>query len=225
MKCAIGIFAKTVGLSQVKSRLASETDLTTAEVFYKLSVEAVKEVAQSGARQFDIQPHWALGEQSAPQLPQWESFPSLWTGEGGLGERLANISEMLFETHDMVMFIGTDSPQLSSSIFQDALNILVNNPDDCVCGPAKDGGFYLFASKKPISRDVWESVSYSQSTTLTELKEKSNRHFHDLAVEQDVDHKQDLNTLQKTLSENKATLLPAQHKLLDWLNDYLDVAV
>jgi len=225
MTCGLAIFAKTIGLSQVKTRLAADIGRKSAEEFYHLSVRAIEEVASIAADKYGVVPHWALAEEEALGLPDWASFPVLWTGEGGLGARLATISEKMFERHDSVIIIGTDSPQLSPEIFEEAQLIMAQNIKDCVVGPAKDGGFYLFMTQSPVSREAWEMVTYSVATTLENLRACSARRFHRLGIEQDVDVVEDLYSLKFALKNKQEDILPAQKKLLDWLGRYFEVAI
>lgn len=222
MKVALGIFAKTIGLSPVKTRLAADLGIEKAERFYQLSVAAIENVVSDFANlNDDFYPHWALAEKEAVGHSQWQTFPTLWTGEGGLGERLATISEKLFEDHDAVILIGTDSPQLGMATFGETVEFLERSSDSCIVGPAKDGGFYLFASRKPISRKIWESVSYSSEATLSELQRKievDSREVICLAEEQDVDNLGDLRSLKARLMDLSDSLSPDQLKLLEWLN-------
>jgi len=221
MKTALAIFAKTAELSPVKTRLAADIGEENAKAFYHLSVEAIEAVADAAAGQ-NICPHWCIGEADGIDYPQWQSFPSVWTGDGGLGTRLANISKALFKTHDAVIFIGTDSPQLSPDIFEKTIARLKTNPNECIAGPANDGGFYLFASSKPVSRKIWEAVQYSVETTLTDLEahlQKQAIKTTHLEPEQDVDIATDLETLLTTLKKKQPELLQAQAALLDWLEE------
>ena len=222
MSCAIAVFAKTIGLSAVKTRLAADIGIQSAEAFYALSIEAVREVLQmaQSSSELDISPHWVLAEEEAPKLAQWSGFPALWTGEGGLGDRLAQVSSHLFETHEMVMFVGTDSPQLSPAVFDEAIRLALANPDDCIAGPADDGGFYLFVSKNPVDANIWKSVSYSLETTLQELVSKiedTGRQVHYLSSRLDVDTADELQKLKVEFKQNKLNLLPAQDMLLQWI--------
>ncbi|MEM7215279.1 MAG: DUF2064 domain-containing protein [Pseudomonadota bacterium] len=223
MKCAIAIFAKTIGLSPVKTRLANDIGTGRAETFFRMSVACVEEtVSEASERNQELFPHWALAEEEAPALKQWSSFPAIWTGEGGLGARLANVSETLLQDHDAVMLIGTDSPQLRPEIFGQVLDLLSAFPEDCVAGPARDGGFYLFGSARPLGRKIWEAVSYSQDTTLKSLQsqiELCDRKVRHLGVEEDVDTIESLASLRKSLSQSLPNLFASQRKLLDWLND------
>ncbi len=222
MRLAVAVFAKTVGLSPLKTRLAKDIGKEKAEEFYRLSVAAIEQVLTEVNRSFPVLlPNWVVAEETAYSLPCWQSFPAMWTGDGVLGTRLANVSERLFETHDGVAFIGTDSPQLSLRTFSEVLDKLSEDPDVCVVGPATDGGFYLFVSLEPVPREIWEQVSYSESSTLSELLDLlrlNGREVKLLAAEQDVDVSEDLDRLQKHLS-GRSDLLPAQQELLRWLDN------
>lgn len=225
MKIAIATFAKTIGLSKVKTRLAKRIGDENAEAFYRLSVSAVREVLQKTQEQnSNIFPHWALGEEEAVELERWRSFPCLWTGEGGLGTRLSNISSMLLNDYDIVFLMGTDSPQISPKRLLQITQMMEVNPEiEQAVGPASDGGFWLWGSKKPLPKSVWENVTYSVDTTLEELIAQALKHVdyvYPTYQMQDVDELKDLKTLQKTLEHRGATLLPAQVELREWLQAY-----
>ncbi|MGI9350763.1 MAG: TIGR04282 family arsenosugar biosynthesis glycosyltransferase [Rhizobiaceae bacterium] len=221
MKCAIAIFAKTAGLSPVKTRLAETVGRERAETFYQHSVASIENVVCEAVNSNpDFHPFWALAEAEAVELPQWRNFPALWTGKGDLGERLANISEQLFKKHDAVIFIGTDSPQLTPRVFEFTHDFLQKCSYECLIGPATDGGFYLFGSASPLPRMTWETVTYSERSTLAELEEmieQSGRCVERLKEEQDVDTEVDLHRVFERLSQSRHQLLPAQKCLLDWL--------
>jgi len=224
MKIAIAIFAKTIGLSPVKTRLAADIGQDNAEAFYRLSVACVEEVMQNVSKQNpNIHPHWVLAEEAGVSNPQWQNFPAFWTGDGGLGARLANVSRNLLQTHDAVFLVGTDSPQMSPKDFLEALQAFEVNPKlEHVAGPATDGGFWLWGSTKALPNAVWERVSYSVETTLQELIDAVNEHGHQVAKShslQDVDLAEDLLSLQKTFEQKERSLLPAQTNLLQWLRE------
>ena len=229
MKCAVAVFAKTPGLSPVKTRLAASIGEEKATEFYELSVASIEAVMIKLQMQNDaVSVHWTLAEKDAPNLSRWRSFPAIWTGEGGLGERLANVSEALFTSHDAVMFLGTDSPQLSVEIIAKSLAKFDKNPESAICGPAFDGGFFLFVSKDIVSRETWEAVTYSDAQTLKDLESRLKKQGIELTrmePQQDVDTVEDLSTLRDYLRKQENELLPPQRKLLEWLDDYFEVAV
>ncbi len=222
MRCAVAIFAKTIGLSDVKTRLAADIGKEKAEAFFELSINCVEAFVSEAGEAFPeaIYPVWVVAEEEGPAHWASRSFPAIWTGDGGLGARLANVSEHLFGTYDAVMMIGTDSPQLSPTVIVDAVSRLAGGTADAVSGPAADGGFYLFASKQPIPREVWENVTYSSETTLLELTqqlEQTDLSLDRLACAQDVDTLEDLKTLQETLWNNQESINSAQRQMLEWL--------
>ncbi len=222
MKIAIAVFAKTIGLSPVKTRLAADIGQEKAETFYQMSVTCVQEILEAAVIQNPkIFPHWVLAEEDAPTRSEWNTFPALWTGEGGLGERLSNVSHELFKNYDVVILIGTDSPQMSAKrLLQTVLTLEVNPGLIHVAGPARDGGFWLWGSHKPMPLEVWKSVTYSADTTLEELVKATNDYGHNVHIDhkmQDVDVLENLITLQKELEQKSNILLPAQIVLLKWL--------
>ncbi len=225
MKIAIASFAKTIGLSPVKTRLAETIGKENAEAFYLLSVACINAVLEEATRQdSDVFPHWALADEKAVGLDEWQSFPNLWTGDGGLGERLFSISNKLFETHDAVILIGTDSPQMRvEQILKFSKMLRTRSDFDHVTGSATDGGFWLWGSQKALPLSVWDNVTYSADTTLEELMRATNNYGHSVLKSdemQDVDVVEDLVSLQKTFEQESNTLLPAQKVLLKWLQEY-----
>lgn len=227
MRCAVAIFAKTPGLSPAKTRLAADIGQARAEAFYRMSVDCVEAFVSEAGEAFPemLYPVWVVAEEEGPQHWMQRPFPAIWTGEGGLGARLANVSEHLFENYDAVMMIGTDSPQLESRLLVSAASMLAGGVANHVAGPAADGGFYLFASRAPIPRETWEAVAYSASTTLKELENNIGKYgdtVSRLSVEQDVDTLADLATLREQL-EARETLSVAQLRLLEWMNENSDL--
>lgn len=220
MKIAVAIFAKTIGLSPVKTRLASTIGRKRAETFYALSIACINEMMSAAAQtsKGEVFPYWALAEENGPELFSGSGFPMMWTGEGDLGTRLATVSQTLFDDHDGVVLIGTDSPQLDAQCLTVAFNLMKKDVNQFVVGPARDGGFYLFGTLQPVSREIWESVTYSTHTTLKELLSKfGDQPVQYLPEEQDVDVAEDLLKLQENLSGKENLLSASQKQLLGWL--------
>ena len=220
MMGAPGIFAKTVGVSPVKTRLAASIGVARAESFYRLSVDAVADIAQAVRKlnQNRLTPYWAVGESDSVHLDCWKSFKAMWTGDGGLGQRLHTVYSTLLKTNDYVVMIGTDSPQLQPDVLIDAIERLESKSVSCVIGPCLDGGFYLFASRVPIPEVIWMGVEYSQSTTLTELADlltDTGMSIDYLDPQGDVDTVDDLARLADDLAINDQRL-PAQDRLAQW---------
>ena len=226
MKTALAIFAKTPGLSLVKTRLAVDFGQTNAEIFYRMSVGAVEEIALTANELSEntIDLYWAVPEKQAVQQHRQKIFPALWTGHSELGEGINNICEELFSRYKQVILIGTDSPQLKPVLILEAIDRLSSKPDSCVIGPSADGGFYLFGSNIRIPRAIWSRVTYSRDNTLkqllTQLK-KSGYSVSLLSKEIDVDHFDDLNLLYQVFHNNQNDMLTEQRKLYSWLEQFL----
>lgn len=227
MSTAIAIFAKTIGLSPVKTRLAKDIGSYQAEKFYSLSVNVIEELLIKLKKQSNNQiiPYWALAEESGVLNSRWKEFDVIWTGEGGLGMRMFNVSKELLKKHDKVIMIGTDSPQFEAETILRAIDKLSRNPHDSIIGPAFDGGFYLFGSTKLIEENIWTSVTYSREDTLEQLLlklDKRNISYSFTKKMSDVDEIQDLKCLYEALHSLKNRQTQHQKRLMKWLNNYIN---
>lgn len=170
---AIAVWVKTPGYTPAKTRLANAIGTAAAETFYRLAVAAVREVVDDACLLAPglFAPYWAVAEGDVAAHACWAGFPVVAQGEGELGERLANVYDVLEARHRAVLFIGADSPQLSPRVLVQAATMLVasSNGPEFVLGPAVDGGFYLFGGRRPLPRAVWTGVTYSASATLHDL--------------------------------------------------------
>ena len=219
-KCALAIFAKTIGLSPVKTRLAQSIGQTKAEAFYQYSQQEVCQTAQESRvvsnQQIDL--HIAVAEAEAIQHQYWQAyqhFQILWTGEGNLGDRLHHVYSHLKQKYSSVIIIGTDSPQLESDLLFDVCHHLCQNPQEVIIGASVDGGFYLFGSAIDLPDFVFTKVVYSQSDTLQQLVHQLDLQkipIHYLKTELDVDTLDDLIVLHQKFSSNNR---------LSWLKEFL----
>lgn len=217
---ALAIWAKTPGRTPAKTRLAASTGAAAAEAFYRLSLEAVREVAERAASESAglLAPTWAVAEDDAEALAWWRGFPVVAQGAGGLGERLARVYDALLDRHAAVLFIGADAPQLAPSLLAGAARALAAGTDDFVLGPADDGGFYLFGGRRALPAAAWTAVAYSEATTRAELAAQLAGHgsVRELEPDFDVDTIGDLRRLRAVLARH-ADLGPARAALRDWL--------
>ena len=216
MTGAVAIWVKTPGLSPVKTRLAATIGIQAAEQFYRLSTQAVAAVVRETARAGILTPYWAVAEARALAHPAWQEFTTVFQGEGGLGSRLSHVYDALLEQHPWVIFIGGDAPQITADLLRDAVHLLESG--EFVLGLAGDGGFYLFGGSRPVPRQAWEAVPYSDSRTARVLSDflqplAANR----LPVLFDVDTAEELQQLGPTLA-SLPSLLAEQRAVLEWLN-------
>lgn len=226
MKTAIVIFCKTPGLSPLKTRLGAEIGKRKAEDFYRLSLAVVRETVLRVIREYSekVDAFWAVAEKEAITHSVWSSFPCIWTGEGGLGERINHIYEELLPLYDQVIIIGSDSPQITSDYIMNAIDKLSQHIQEGIIGPCRDGGFVLFGSKRRIRKSIWTEVIYSREDTLKQLTrrlDQLNYQYQMISELGDVDHYEDLIRLMNDYNQMGAKIQQQQKNLLYWLQDIL----
>ncbi len=221
-KGALAIFAKTVDRTPVKTRLAAEIGVEAATQLYRQCVEVLYEIGETVAKHSNgtFTPFWALAEQDGLNDQSWTRtlWQSLWTGGGSLGECMFKIHDELLQTHDYVILIGTDSPQLTPDKILEAADIALENPNGCVLGPANDGGFYLLGSSCAIPKSALVDVVYSQQTSMQSLinnLEAYDINIKQLTTERDIDHVSDFIPVAEAI-EALTKPLPSQQELLKW---------
>ena len=160
---AIAVFAKTPGLSAVKTRLAAQIGVDKARAIYESSLVATAAVLRAAADADGWRIFFALAEADGVGDRFWRAadfagFRFMASGAGGLGERLDFVSRALLAESESAILIGADSPQIAPSIFADA------RPRDARDGPAADG-FYLFAAARPLPAKIWRAVEYGRGDT------------------------------------------------------------
>ena len=208
MSTAIAIFVKTPSLSPVKTRLAATIGTDKAQAFYKLSLQSVQEITQSAA----IVPYWAVAEENGLTDPLWQDCTPIWTGDGNLGERQHRVYETLLQKHEHVMLIGADTPQISRSILNAAVDLLASH--DFVIGPARDGGYYLFGGRVSTQQIVWTSVPWSTDLTRVRLEAGLPSAPAHLPMLTDVDNQEDLQFVLQEMPVNRSL---KQQQLVEWI--------
>lgn len=88
-----------------------------------------------------------------------------------LGERMFNaINYVITEGYHKAVLVGTDLPEISSSIALSAFDLL--SEKDIVFGPAEDGGYYLVGMKKPMI-DIFSGIEWSTDKVLDQSLHKA----------------------------------------------------
>lgn len=213
MKFAIAIFVKTPGVSPVKTRLAASLGKQKAEYFYQLSLNCIISTL-SALKNTAITPYWAVGEKQSLGHPLWCDFNCLHTGEGDLGDRQSHVYHQLLTTHDAVILIGADAPQLSVAIIVQAMQALKTY--DYTIGPANDGGYYLLGGRTAIPAKVWSTTPWSDAKTKETLVAQLDSEPCELAMLSDVDTETDLHLMLSEMPENMNT---HQRKLKNWVRN------
>jgi len=225
MNGAIAIFVKTPGFSPVKTRLAAHLGQHAAETFHLASAHAVAAVAQSVSRNKPIQSYFAVAEQSALSHAHWQRLPSLWQGEGGLGERMAHIYQSLLKKHAFVILVGADSPQMTRVDLINAVLWLTcrsQRMQRMTFGPSQDGGFWLFGGNCSVPLSLWTSVTYSTASTGVQFFNQIQQlgKVQTLTQLLDVDLADDLPMMLQLLKKLSKPL-PEQHLLMQTIKTML----
>lgn len=111
--------------------------------------------------------------------------------EGTLGQKILAAFRLGFNQHTKVIVIGSDCPDLDSTLIQEAFTQL--SKTDVVIGPAEDGGYYLIGCKK-MNPGLFSQISWGSDQVLKEtvdLCHEGHLHYTLLPVLQDIDTVED----------------------------------
>ena len=218
MNSALAIFCKTIGLSEVKTRLAKTIGKEKATEFYRLSQKCILELKTELKHKHNITPYIAVAEKEGTAHSDWQTHNPLYTGTGSLGDRLHHIYHILKQKHDSVLIIGSDSPQLTTQTIIQAQTLLQQTP--IVIGASYDGGFYLFGSTLELSKEIFTTVKYSQEDTLHQLE--NNLVHYKIAYldkKEDADEIEDVKRIYTVMREMNLT--DTQEELLEYIKTLL----
>jgi rSAM/selenodomain-associated transferase 1 len=170
---ALLLFARFPRPGAVKTRLAETIGHEAAKEFYRLCAEHVFDqsailscsvdrfVFYSDANERDemetwVGPHFRLEAQTGADL----------------GERMGNAFRSVFSRGvRKAVLVGTDVPDLSASIIDDAIRSL--DSYDVVIGPCHDGGYYLVGMKE-LHHEIFVDIPWSTDAVLERTQERIN---------------------------------------------------
>lgn len=224
MQIAVAAFVKTPLLSPIKTRLAAEIGTEHAHYIYIKMIDCLRDLFQELIDQngtlYNFSTFFAVAEPDGLNNKLWRGHPTLLQHRGSLGERLSAVYSHLLQSHDAVFLIGADCPRLASSDVLYAITHLKEHR--YIAGPAKDGGFYLFAGREDVAETIWTSVNYSTANTLKELQEAIGPQlFTGLPSYSDIDEKKDLADYLISLRDIDE-INSSQRALLEFINIQMD---
>ncbi|MEM8894402.1 MAG: TIGR04282 family arsenosugar biosynthesis glycosyltransferase [Bacteroidota bacterium] len=184
------IFVKNPIPGRVKTRLAKDIGDEKAVWVYKKLLDCTLEAVAP----LDVSKSvWYGDELNEDDL--WNGAQKHLQHGNDLGERMSNAFDHAFQQSDKVCIIGSDCPQLSSQIINNAFHAL--DTHDFVLGPAVDGGYYLLGMKS-FQPSVFDSIEWSGPAVYTrsiENIEKLNASYYELEKLRDVDDLDDIDAL------------------------------
>ncbi len=189
------VFARAPRPGEVKSRLAADIgDEEAARLYATMGRGIVKQVADGSYRTIVVHDPPEAGQEIANWLGDL-SYELRPQQVGDLGERLTAAIHDAFLESDRVVVIGTDSPEITSAVIEEAFIRL--HRCDLVIGPSFDGGFYLLGVTTPIP-SLLREVPWSSGNEREEVLRRAR--MRDLDIQQmspriDVDTVEDLEKL------------------------------
>ena len=154
---------------RVKTRLGRDIGMTAAAWWFRHQNKRL-------IRELGADPRWQLrlSVSPAPQALHSRAWPLSIPRDpqvtGDLGQRMRHIFEAT--PHGPVVLIGGDIPDVTAEIINDAFRKLTSN--DCVFGPATDGGFWLVAMRRgprPLPVNLFNGVRWSSEHALADTLE------------------------------------------------------
>lgn len=131
-------------------------------------------------------------------MKTFKSFKVIDQGKGDLGQRLTHISGVLLKKYPWVLLIGSDAPQISTKIYQEAIDQMNQGHD--VLGPSIDGGYYI-QGLHACPKNFFDDVPWSHVDTCKAIKAKyealSSRPLRMLPEQFDIDQIEDLEKIKK----------------------------
>lgn len=167
------IMVKEPVTGQVKTRLGADIGQAAATRFYRHTTIAL-------ATRLGFDPRWrtvlAVSPDAAIMSRVWPRHTHrIPQGRGDLGARMQRIPVGL--PPGPVVIIGSDCPLVTRAHICQAFGALGDN--DCVVGPASDGGYWLIGVRRPQRvRGIFDKVRWSTRFTY----EDTLRNLHGLKV-------------------------------------------
>lgn len=105
--------------------------------------------------------------------PLQVGIPTVWLAQRGtsLGERFAHALAAAGDLGGPIVAVGGDTPGLSRALIEAALAEIARSPERVVIGPARDGGFYLLATSRPLAPNHLARVKWCSSSARSTLVE------------------------------------------------------
>jgi rSAM/selenodomain-associated transferase 1 len=195
MRSAVILFARLPEKGKVKTRLAKTLGDNFAVKFYNICAQHAfgecRKTASGDTAIYIFYPD-IINEESIKNWAgkDFRAFPQ--SGEN-IGIRMLNAFKTVFaEGIERAVLIGTDIPDISSTIIFNALTSLEKS--EVVIGPAKDGGYYLIGMKKTIGllfeEIEWETGKVFENTLsriiINNIKSEIISGLYDIDTEEDL---------------------------------------
>jgi len=171
-KTAIIVFIKNPDLGRVKKRLAKTLGDEKALTIYKGMLEHTLLITKSLSSD-----KYLLYDREATRGDIWPDDVYVKRVQDGadMATRIRKAFKKVFDKgYEHVVIIGSDCLELDERVIRLAFRQLEHF--DCVLGPTKDGGFYLFGMNE-YSKEVFKTPGWGTNTLSAEvLKTLQDQH-------------------------------------------------
>lgn len=202
------VFARCPEPGRVKTRLARTVGDEAAAALYAAFVTDLQ--ARFAAAPLAVR--WAVAPPAAGfaarfAIPDGQTFAQ----QGGdLGARMhAAFAHVRDAGFARCVLVGSDTPQLALATVERAFTAL--DDADLVVGPARDGGYYLIAARRPL--DVFDGIAWGTGDVLAATRARAAELHLTVALldeDFDVDDADDLACLEQLLqAEGARAAMPA----------------
>jgi rSAM/selenodomain-associated transferase 1 len=235
--CGIAVMAKASAAGGTKTRLVPPLNYEQAAAFNTAFLRDITQNILTAAREASVAGYLAFGPPGSTSFFKDCIHPDIalfeaWLPNFGDCLQLA-VRELLGRGHRGAIVLNSDSPTLPTALLVEAAQMLAQQGEHVVIGPAIDGGYYLLGVNQVYPR-LFEGITWSTNRvaaqTIDHARELSLP-VHILAPWYDVDDAEALSLLHAELTGRRAfnpALKPyrATHTaaLMNALIDQLDVA-
>ena len=192
------VFVRHPEPGNVKTRLAKAYDDQFAAELYGYFVDDLLEALERGSYRLEIA--FTPAEKESEIRRRFGGRFSYTPQEGeGLGERMENAFRTCFARGcAATILIGSDSPDLTADLIEEAF-LALENEQDAVVGPAFDGGYYLIGFRSAtFDPEVFREIPWGENTvcnkTVNRLHTRGYR-IHLMPAWHDIDTEEDLAAL------------------------------
>ncbi len=188
------IFTRYPSPGKVKTRLSGTLGRIGAASLHQEMTQHILETARDVAGlRITVEVHFQGGRKTLMARMFGNNLVFLRQKGTDLGERMLHSFSRSFDRGaTRVVLIGTDCPGITRGTVMTAFDLLGEN--DCVFGPADDGGYYLIGLKKPVPQ-LFENIPWGKGSTLHKTLEAARMHGLSYALLErlrDVDRPEDL---------------------------------
>lgn len=165
-------FARAPALGQVKTRMQPQLSVQESlELHCRLVRHTYQTLTATGvALSADLE-LWTTGTDNSAFFADLRPLPTLRMQRGGdLGARMFDALADGLQRHSAVILVGSDCPALKCEHFQFVVDRL-SGAEDCVLGPAIDGGYVLIGLSK-VDAYLFKEIAWGTDKVLSQTRQR-----------------------------------------------------